>query len=46
MIAVVLVVIGIAAAFALGLIAAYMYMDEDDTSDPWEDERSRKNDRS
>lgn len=46
MIAVVLVIIGIVAAFALGIIAAYLYMGEDDTFDPWEDERSRRNDRS
>ena len=46
MIAVVLIIIGIAAAFALGMVAAYMYMDDEDTSDPWEDERNRKNDRS
>lgn len=44
MIAVVLVIIGIAAAFALGVIAAYLYMDEEDTYDAWEDkdEQSRK----
>jgi hypothetical protein len=42
MIAVVLVIIGIVAAFALGIIAAYLYMGEDDTSGRWDDEERGK----
>lgn len=39
MIAVVLVIIGIVAAFALGIIAAMLYMEDEDEVDAWEEER-------
>lgn len=39
MIAVILVVIGIVAAFALGIIAAMLYMEGEDDVDAWEEER-------
>lgn len=42
MIAVILVIIGIAAAFALGVVVSYMLMDEADEYEAWEDEENER----